>query len=82
MEDGASGCGWGLALLIDRGMVTWMQAWPEIAGGEDPEASARSRYASTMPEGSAAPSLPSTSYQQLAAILASMILETRKEVLP
>lgn len=81
LEDGTNGSGWGLALLVDRGVVAWMRAWPAgSVGAREPESPAKHLSDSSMPVDSLPPSLPSVSYQQLAAVLASMILETRKEI--
>jgi hypothetical protein len=79
LQDGVNGCGWGLALLMDRGLIAWMRAWPAASvGRRDLANSAEYQADSNTPLQST--NLPSTCYQQLAGVLASMILEARREV--
>ena len=56
---------WGLALLISRGVVAWMRAWPQRA------ASVERRQARAVP---ARTELPSDLHHQVALVLTDMIL--------
>jgi hypothetical protein len=56
---------WGLALLISRGVVAWMRAWPQRA------VSVERRQANAVP---ARTELPSYLHHQVALVLTDMIL--------
>jgi hypothetical protein len=56
---------WGLALLISRGVVAWMRAWPQR------RASIERRQAREVPD---APALPSHLHHQIILVLTDMIL--------
>ena len=56
---------WGLALLIGRGVVAWMRAWPPRW------VSAEQRQAHAVPDG---PELPSHLHLQVTLVLTDMIL--------
>ncbi len=56
---------WGLALLIGRGVVAWMRAWPQCG------VSVERRQARAVPSG---PELPSHLHHQVALVLTDMIL--------
>jgi hypothetical protein len=67
------GGGWGRALLLRRGLVAWMQAWPSD-GEIGPEA--------TKPAESSAPAtpLPAGLCAEITRVLVNMILDQRKEL--
>jgi hypothetical protein len=68
--------GWGLALLMRRGMAAWIRAWAAI-----PSRSAeRLRPVAGDDSPSLPATLPSDLYRQVAAILASVFLQTQPEV--
>ncbi len=56
---------WGLALLIGRGVVAWMRAWPQSG------ISVERRQARAVPNG---PELPSHLHRQITLVLTNMIL--------
>ena len=56
---------WSLALLIRRGVVAWMRAWPQRL------ISVERRQARAVPDG---PELPSHLHHQVALVLTDMIL--------
>ena len=56
---------WGLALLISRGVVAWMRAWPQRL------VSTEQRQARAVPDG---PELPSRLHHQVTLVLTDMIL--------
>lgn len=66
--------GRGRALVVRRGVVTWMQAWPRQASSTLPESRA------TTPTVLPLPSLPSLLRPQLVQILVTTILSNRPEV--
>jgi len=63
--------GFGLTLLLRRGMTAWMQAWSECAGNV--ELGARSVSSAQEP-------IPTDMRSQLAGLLAGMILSLQQEV--
>ncbi len=56
---------WGLALLISRGTVAWMRAWPQRL------VSVERQQARAVPNG---PELPSHLHRQVTLVLTNMIL--------
>ena len=56
---------WGLALLINRGVVAWMRAWPQRV------VPVERRQSRTVPDHT---ELPSDLHHQVALVLADMIL--------
>jgi len=75
MEDGPAATGWGFALFVGRGLVAWMRAWSR--GSARPVERAAGAIATDSPT----LTLSSSVYRQMAAIVATMILDMRKEVL-
>jgi hypothetical protein len=65
--------GWGRTLLLRRGLVAWMQAWP----AEDNET--RDETAAKPPDSSSATALPAGLLEDLTQVLVNMIFEQRKE---
>ena len=59
------GSRWGLALLIGRGVVAWMRAWPQRL------ISVERQQAHAVPSG---PELPSHLHHQVTLVLTNMIL--------
>ena len=59
------GSRWGLALLIGRGVMAWMRAWPQCG------VSVERRQARAVPNG---PELPSHLHRQVTLVLTNMIL--------
>ncbi len=57
---------WGPALLISRGVVAWMRAWPQRG------VSVERRQARAVPDG---PELPSHLHHQVTLVLTNMILD-------
>ena len=66
--------GWGLALFIRQGMIAWMRAWPKRSSADvskghcPPESVAR------------AVQIPLSVRKQVTMVLATMILNGRREV--
>lgn len=65
--------GWGRTLLLRRGLVAWMQAWP----AEDNET--RDETATKPPDSSTPAALPAGLLEDLTQVLVNMIFEHRKE---
>jgi hypothetical protein len=65
VEPGWASRRWGLALLIGRGVVVWMRAWPQCG------VSIERRQARAVPDG---PELPSHLHHQVTLVLTDMIL--------
>ncbi len=64
-QPGWTGQRWGLALLISRGVVAWMRAWPQRV------VSIERQQSPTVPDHT---ELPSDLHHQVASVLADMIL--------
>jgi len=72
------GNGWELALLVRRGVVAWMRAWPIVDESQTPCPHA----ASLRGDSSAAPiTIPSSVCDEITSVLVSMILPQRSAVL-
>ena len=65
IEPGWTSRRWGLALLISRGVVAWMRAWPQRG------VSVERRQAHAVPNG---PEFPSHLHHQVTLVLTDMIL--------
>ena len=65
VQPGWTSCRWGLALLIGRGVVAWMRAWPRRC------VSSEERQPRAVPDG---PELPSHLHHQVTLVLTDMIL--------
>lgn len=65
VQPGWTGRRWGPALLIGRGVVAWMRAWPQRL------VSVERRQARAVPDG---PELPSHLHHQVTLVLTDMIL--------
>ena len=65
--------GWGRALLLRRGRVAWMQAWPTpaCAGQQETKPAAPATEAAPLPAGLSG---------ELTRVLVNMILEQGKEL--
>ena len=82
LERGQDAAGWGLALLIHRGVAAWMRACSVITA-ESSQARRTAEVPSSFADESARQPLsvlPEMS-GQVAHVLAEMILETQQEVL-
>jgi hypothetical protein len=80
LDCGQAAAGWGLALLIHRGVAAWMNAC-SAATAEPPQAQPAATITSSSTNESTAQSpaiLPGLA-RQVAHILAQMIFETRQE---
>ena len=66
--------GWELALLVRRGVVAWMRAWPTL---DEPQT--LHDCADTLADDSQAPpiTIPSTVCDEITSVLVSMILPQR-----
>lgn len=71
---GATGGGWGLALVCRRGMAAWMRAWPssERSPGHDSEPVAA--------EPNERICLPGALHEQLVGVMAGMILDAERGI--
>jgi hypothetical protein len=70
--------GWELALLVRRGVVAWMRAWPTVDEAPLP----RDRIDSRADESQATPiTIPSSVCDEITSVLVSMILPRRSESL-
>lgn len=81
-DGGQAAAGWGLALLIHRGVAAWMRACSVMATDPFPPRRAAEASFSVAEESARQP--PSVSPEvsgQVVHVLAQMILETRQEVL-
>ncbi len=65
--------GRGYLLIVRRGLLAWMQAWPRSASTLPP-------VQTTPPTTPSAPSIPALLRPQLVQILVTTILSNRKEV--
>jgi hypothetical protein len=66
------GGGWGRALLLRRGLVAWMQAWPIAdSAGHDEAAKPAAEPAAVLPTGLAG---------EMTRVLVNMILDQGKEL--
>jgi len=66
-----AGAGWGLALVVHRGMTAWMRAWPADAAPPPPPAVTEEL-----------PSLPSGLCGQITVVMADMILSRQQQEIP
>jgi hypothetical protein len=66
------GRGWGRALLLRRGLVAWMQAWPSDESGV--QAAPKSAEPAAP-----APTLPADLGSAITQVLVNMILDQAKE---
>jgi hypothetical protein len=82
LDGGQTASGWGLALLIHRGMAAWMRACSAMSP-ESSEAWHTAGIPSSLADESARQPFPIFAGVncQVAHVLAQMILETRQEVL-
>jgi hypothetical protein len=82
LDRGQAAGGWGLALLIHRGVTAWMRACSVMATEPLPPRHAAEAFCSFVEKSAWQPPsvLPEVS-GQVACVLAQMILETRQEVL-
>jgi hypothetical protein len=80
LDCGQAAAGWGLALLIHRGVAAWMNAC-SAATAELPQAQPTVAVASSSTSESArqSPAILPGVVRQVAHILAQMIFETRQE---
>jgi hypothetical protein len=65
---------WGLALLVQRGLLAWMRAWPNPEPATPPETAPRA----FSPSDNA--SVPFAIQQQIASVLVNMVLVQVQEV--
>jgi hypothetical protein len=81
LDRGPAAGGWGLAVLVHRGVAAWMRACSAIPS--EPSEVPRTAALSSPADESARQPLPLASEVsgQVAHVLAQMILETRQEVL-
>lgn len=82
LEHGQAAAGWGLALLIHRGVAAWMRACSVVVP-ESSQARPSATTASSLVRESTrhAPTVVPGVACQVAHVLAQMILETQQEVL-
>jgi len=82
LDHGAATSGWGLALLVHRGVAAWMRACSAMPA-ESSEARRTAAIPSSLAEESTRQPLPRLPEMnsQVAQVLAQMVLETRQEVL-
>jgi hypothetical protein len=74
--------GWGLGLLIHRGIVAWMRACSVMTAEPSPARPTAEIPSSLFSESARpSPALAPAVAGQVACVLAQMILETRQEVL-
>jgi hypothetical protein len=82
LDHGQAAAGWGLALLIHRGVAAWMRACsvmvPQSSQARPTATSTSSRVSESARQ---TPAVVSGVACQVAQVLAQMILETRQEVL-
>ena len=66
--------GWELALLVRRGVVAWMRAWPAV---EEPQTPCHHADSCTNDSAAAQITIPSALCEQVTSVLVSMILPQR-----
>ena len=66
-----AGAGWGLALVMHRGMTAWMRAWPADAAPLSPPVVTETSH-----------SLPSGLCGQITVVMADMILSHQQQEIP
>lgn len=66
--------GWELALLVRRGVVAWMRAWPTV---EEPHAPCRHATSPADTSQVAQITIPSSVCEQITSVLVNMILPQR-----
>jgi len=82
LDHGQTASGWGLALLIHRGVTAWMRACSVMATESFPPRRTAAPSTSLTEESARQPlSVLPEATGQVAHVLAQMILETRQEVL-
>jgi hypothetical protein len=81
LDRGPAAAGWGLALLIHRGVAAWLRACSAMATASSPARRTAEIPSSFMVESARQPlSVAPEVSGQVAHVLARMILETRQEV--
>jgi len=66
--------GWELALLVRRGVVAWMRAWPTVAEPRTPRHNCNS---DTNASQATQVTIPSSVSEQITSVLVNMILPQR-----